>query len=300
MPALTAREIDDSEWFELQFAPERARISHGIPMPGVPTDAEQITFTGMCGRENLQQAFSFYQYVRGSTGVSRLEDPKILDFGGGWGRIARLWLRETEARNITVADTMAFAIDCLKKTGAPFRIIHNPPMPPLPGAQPASFDVIYAYSVFSHLSETYSRLWIDHHLTLLRPGGYFVFTTRGDRFMLDLAGIKAAAGTKVGGAHEEAGVNEYLEQLRRLPEPDLIRERYRAGRFQFFPLQHSHHVEECAGETIIPEGWLRANYGSCVVSFTQDVPDVDQSVVMLRKPIGSQATGSSWGGGAGR
>jgi 2-polyprenyl-3-methyl-5-hydroxy-6-metoxy-1,4-benzoquinol methylase len=281
---LPTRHLDDAEWFELQFEPQRARSEYGIPTPGFPADSEQITFTGMSGRQNLQQAFSFYRHVRSVTAIHTLENPRILDFGAGWGRIARLWLRETDAGNITVADTMPFAIECLQRTGAPYRIVHNPPAPPLPGVETASFDLIYAYSVFSHLSEAYSRLWIEHHLTLLRPGGWFVFTTRGDRFISDLAAIKATAGTRIAGAHEQAGVNEYQDQLRRLPEPDQIRERMRAGEFQFFAMKHSHHIDDCTGETIIPESWLKANYGRYLVSFSQDVPEVDQGVAILRRP----------------
>ena len=85
--------IDDAEWFELQFDPAGAKAKYGIILPSFPDDATQISFTGMCGRPNLQQAFSFYLYVRSVSGIDKLPDPRVMDFGAGWGRIARLFLR---------------------------------------------------------------------------------------------------------------------------------------------------------------------------------------------------------------
>ena len=58
-----------------------------------------------------------------------------MDFGAGWGRIARFFLREARPQDIVAVDTMSFAIECLRKTGAAFQIVHNPPAPPIPGFQ---------------------------------------------------------------------------------------------------------------------------------------------------------------------
>jgi SAM-dependent methyltransferase len=49
-----------------------------------------------------------------------------------------------------------------------------------------SFDVIYCISVFTHLSEARHYQWIDEISRLLKPGGLFVGTFRGEWFRKDL------------------------------------------------------------------------------------------------------------------
>jgi SAM-dependent methyltransferase len=50
--------------------------------------------------------------------------------------------------------------------------------PPLP-LQRASVDVVYALSVFTHLSEAMHLAWRDELLRVLRPGGVLIATTHG-------------------------------------------------------------------------------------------------------------------------
>ena len=42
--------------------------------------------------------------------------------------------------------------------------------PPLRFAD-GSFDIVYAYSVFSHLSERVQLRWVEEFARILRPGG---------------------------------------------------------------------------------------------------------------------------------
>ena len=56
-------------------------------------------------------------------------------------------------------------------------------MPPT-GLPSGSFDLIYAYSVFSHLSEPASDAWVSEFRRLLAPGGLLVITTRPRDFLL--------------------------------------------------------------------------------------------------------------------
>jgi hypothetical protein len=94
-------------WFELQFKPLDALKYYGIPVPGLPPDDVQIRFTGRTGRDNLMQAFSFYQYICSVCQLNKINLPKVLDFGGGWGRIARFFLRDTKPEMITIADCLS-------------------------------------------------------------------------------------------------------------------------------------------------------------------------------------------------
>jgi SAM-dependent methyltransferase len=52
-----------------------------------------------------------------------------------------------------------------------------------------SFDFIYAWSVFTHLTEHQGIFWIDELRRVLRPGGYLYFTTHGRVAVKDRPGM---------------------------------------------------------------------------------------------------------------
>ena len=91
-------EISDDVWFDLQFNQEEGLLKYGIVLPTIPSDDVQDGFTAMHGRDNLSQAFEFYRYVRSVCRLIEIDKPRILDFGGGWGRISRFFLRDTNSK----------------------------------------------------------------------------------------------------------------------------------------------------------------------------------------------------------
>jgi SAM-dependent methyltransferase len=54
--------------------------------------------------------------------------------------------------------------------------------PPLPFAD-ESFGFVYAFSVFTHLSEELQVAWIDESRRVLRPGGYLLISTLGEYYV---------------------------------------------------------------------------------------------------------------------
>jgi hypothetical protein len=261
--------IDDETWFDLQLRPADARRKYGIPLPELPPDEVQLAFTARAGYVNLQQAFSFYRYVRSVCRLGRR--PTILDLGAGWGRIARFFLRDTKPQRIVVVDCMSEAIRWLHATRNPCRIIANEAMPPIAGLD-TSFDLIYAFSVFSHLSEPALHAWITYLFEALRAPGYLVFTTRGFQFIDQLEEL-----------HRDGG-SAHARLRESLPLPPELRARHERGEFQFYPIGGAGELTpDFYGETFIPRSYLERHYGSALVDFREDVPHVDQSVVVLKK-----------------
>jgi len=273
-------DVKDQDWLDLQFEPERAR-EIGISIPGFPSDHHQVSFTGMTGRQNLEQGFCFYKYAHKAAKLDRVKNPHILDFGSGWGRIARFWLRDTPPENITTSDAMDMAVNLLKELNAPYHIVKNPPYPPADYGR--KYDLIYAFSVFSHLSEKYTFAWIDFLLDQLKPNGRLVFTTRGHDFIRDISHIKMQTEEFIE-AQTVGGTGAYLKQIRQtFPDPEVMRLRHEAGELQFFPLNHSRLPEDCTGETIIPRGYFVKRYGDRLVSFDESVEHFRQAVITLRR-----------------
>jgi SAM-dependent methyltransferase len=53
--------------------------------------------------------------------------------------------------------------------------------PPLPYAD-SSFGLVYAFSVFTHLSEDLQHAWIGESRRVLEPGGHLLLSTLGERY----------------------------------------------------------------------------------------------------------------------
>jgi Methyltransferase domain len=78
----------------------------------------------------------------------------VLEFGCGWGRIIRLFTRDVEPQRLWGIDCLPVAIDTCKQTNPYARFELVDPFPPtrLPSD---AVDLVYAYSVFSHLFRSF-------------------------------------------------------------------------------------------------------------------------------------------------
>jgi hypothetical protein len=271
-------EISDDLWFDLQFDPDKALRDFNIRLPSLPSDEFQVMFTAHSGYQNLKQAFEFYRHVRNVSGINKLRNPRLLDFGGGWGRVSRFFMREARPEDIYIADTWDFAIRCLRETQNPCNIIQNEPLPPIPDLT-AKFDLIYSYSVFSHLSEEYFEKWTKYLLGLLKDGGFLAFTTMGYYFIQHLEHLHNDK------TPPPKGLENHIRILREeMPPAREIRARHDAGEFQFYPIGGAGPMDRSFfGEAFIPRQYIERRFGDILVDFTEDVPSVDQSVVVLRK-----------------
>jgi hypothetical protein len=264
--------ISDHEWFDANLYPQMYRQKLGIRIPDLPPDEVQMRFTGRTGRENLQQAFDFYKFVLGNLPEHGLEGHQVLDFGGGWGRILRLFLREFEGERLILVDPLEDAINCARGLNPPFQIVHSNVTPPL-SLQEGSVGLCYAFSVFSHLAERPCEDWLRHLGQLLGPGGKLIITTRGN-WHIDYLRTLGQRNTP----YLLAGL---------LPSAEVILERYEQGVFQFYPTGGGGELsDEFYGETWIPKKWLDERYtafGFRSCAFYTEFETVDQCVFVLTK-----------------
>ena len=115
----------------------------------------------------------------------------LLDFGCGCGRVIRHWagLGRTAVHG---ADANKHAIAWCR-ANLPFaRFASNGLAPPLDHAD-QSFDLVYALSVFTHLPADLQHAWMRELARLLRPGGFLLLTTHGERYSERLAPAERAA-----------------------------------------------------------------------------------------------------------
>ncbi len=119
---------------------------------------------------------------------TRLEDAAaILDFGCGCGRVTRrLAGLRGEVRG---CDFDADAVDWCRRN-LPFgTFVHNELDPPLPFAA-GDLDVVYAFSVFTHLPVPLQHAWVAELTRVLRPRGLLLLSTHGERYVERLSAVE--------------------------------------------------------------------------------------------------------------
>lgn len=153
-------------------------------LPGFPSDTIQINTTGQAGPATLREAFVFYTdcaraFAEDRTPLGR--NARLLDFGVGWGRISRFFLRDVPQDNIHGIDATEEFVDICRETFGSGNFHVTTPFPPthIPSA---SITHIVGYSVFSHLSEEACAAWMKEFHRILVPGGVVALTTRGRTF----------------------------------------------------------------------------------------------------------------------
>lgn len=106
------------------------------------------------------------------------EGRRVLDFGCGPGRTLALFRDEAEVAEIWGVDIDAESIGLLKTAHCPPLHAHQCGYAPPLDLGYGSFDLAWAISVFTHLTDN-SIPWLLELHRLLRPGGYLIATYMG-------------------------------------------------------------------------------------------------------------------------
>jgi SAM-dependent methyltransferase len=175
--------LSDDEWLRVLHRSIQDRYYRRVRLPGFPTDELQNRSVGSAGEHALTEASIFYAFVKAA--CQRHDAPisartRILDFGLGWGRIVRFFMKETS--HLFGVDTDEEMLATCRDTDCPASVSKIDPLGSLP-YHSGSFDVVYAYSVFTHLPADVQDRWLAEIKRVLRPGGMFVATVEPPRFI---------------------------------------------------------------------------------------------------------------------
>jgi SAM-dependent methyltransferase len=105
----------------------------------------------------------------------------LLDWGCGCGRVLRHWSGLPRTR-VVGCDINPKMVEWCEERLDFAEVFVSELKPPLPSAD-STFDLIYAFSVFTHLSEELQQEWIRECLRVLRPGGYLLISTMGEFYL---------------------------------------------------------------------------------------------------------------------
>ncbi len=257
-------------------------------LPWLPPEGVQEKYTGRSGEPALSQAFGFFQLCKqelGRLGLELAPDSRVLDFGCGWGRITRLLLKDVHPRNVTGVDMLDEAIRICRKSNFPCAFERISPRPPIFYAD-ESLDYIFAYSVFTHLSEECARAWIGEFRRILKPGGVVFATIRPPEAVEEFARLRQVPDIPSSGQTAAQAFQDL----------DRVRRDYAAGRFVFEPSPGASPEGACFGEALIPPAYAQRNYSGHFPEIrileSRDHGRFDQHLLILRKaprPVASAA-----------
>jgi SAM-dependent methyltransferase len=251
-----------------------------LPMPGFPSDELQAGFIGSSNRQAIDEAWNFYLLMgdqRRRFGLTLGRDTHVLDFGCGWGRFTRMFLRDVPESNLWYADSQNLALDICRQTGVPGRMIQLQQMPPsdLP---PGLFDTAFAYSVFSHLSPQAHDAWEAEFARTIRPGGLAFITTQPRWFVDTCRRLRE---------HPDEIVSRWHQLLAQsFVDYDESVSRYDGGEFLYAETGGGPDLSaEFYGQAIVPRGYFERQWGRHfdVLDFIADPSRCPQAVAVLRR-----------------
>jgi SAM-dependent methyltransferase len=165
----------------------------------------------------------------------RLTGP-ILDFGSSSGRVARHWAMEPEGFEVHACELTGRMVDWMSEhLQGRVRGHKTNPLPPLP-FDAGSFGFIYAFSVFSHISEA-EEAWLEELRRVAKPDATLALTVHNDRTWRRLPDLKFRI----------KGELEQIDEYRRLREesdriPDKVAFERNGVHYAFYSNDHIRHV----------------------------------------------------------
>jgi SAM-dependent methyltransferase len=271
--------ISDETWFWMNTTGRTRRRAIAELVPQMPEVSLQENFTGYSGDSTLREGFDAYRIFKKcyETHVGPIQScSAVLDFGCGWGRIIRFFLKDIEPEKLIGIDHSEDAIRASKNTNKWCRFTLIEPYAPTSLPQ-ESFDLIYLYSVFSHLPEEMHWAWLKEFHRLLKPGGMLIATTRARDYIQFCKSLR-----------DDPQLNAKPDWLKRSArtflDVDAALAAYDKGQFCYAPLgadgRWSFWGEACIARAYVQNHWKEL-FDVC--EYIDDREACPQNVIVVRK-----------------
>jgi SAM-dependent methyltransferase len=185
-PALTTRVVRKVHRLSLRFRERIAGLpirlaNRGLPLPpsrliylvGGSNDLAWYLAAGAQGAASIRDTLTGNSIDINSLGA-------ILDFGCGAGRVLRHWHDLSETRVCGTDYNGRLIRWC--RSALSFADVRQNGLTGRVDWPDETFGLVYALSVFTHLTEPVGFGWIEELTRVTRPGGYLLITTHGDHY----------------------------------------------------------------------------------------------------------------------
>jgi 2-polyprenyl-3-methyl-5-hydroxy-6-metoxy-1,4-benzoquinol methylase len=273
--------VSDGLWFWLCTEGYKRKRALEKVLPAMPDENVQLAYTGAKGNSVMKEGFSAYKlfrdmYEREVGPIARAD--AILDFGCGWGRIIRFFLKDVEPSRLWGVDPGRDMIELCQNLNkwCNFKAINTKPPSPF---EDETFDLIYSFSVFSHLSEEMHKSWLIELSRILKPGGLLIATTRDRAFIEHCAEMRQ---------------REDLQQMhpgpassaRAFPSPAESLAIYDSGKYTFSQLVFEGEWSYW-GEAAISKDYVLSHWTPYLtfMDYIADRQRCTQNAIVMRKPV---------------
>ncbi len=247
-------------------------------LPSLPPEPNQRAVAGTLGDASLTDGFEIYKLFRDliASHYGPVRDcDALLDFGCGWGRTLRFFLKDVEGDKLWGLDLLDEQISYARETNPYSHFLTTPRHPPS-GLPDAKFDAVMAYSVLSHISEATHSRWMAEFGRILKPGGLAVLTTWGRDRSAFFESV-ASGRSKIWESHYNEGM------AREFPGVESWLRQYDSGMYCHVDLGYQ--GNEDYGETSIPFAYAKREWNEQfeMVEFVSDRSRCQQDVFVVRR-----------------
>jgi SAM-dependent methyltransferase len=272
------RDLDERAWEKLWLDHAAAPSARDDLPPFPPADVQQrlhgTTFQRAMSGALALRHFSL-RFVRRVLQTPVTPEMRILDFGCGWGRLGRTFLKDFPADRIVGTDVDAEVIEIARALLPESPFDCNGRFPPL-AYDDESFDLVIANSVFSHLAERTFGVWMAELRRVLKPRCGLVFTSWGSG-LLEMAKSVFDTGQREFGWQRNIlnGFSSYQE----------IEARFDSGTFVFGGTGGGAHLPpEDFGIAMVSRAYFEKNVAGLVLrDFLDDPRQFSQAVFFAQR-----------------
>ena len=153
--------------------------------PTMPSDDVQKRWVGDFGQSLMNRTCNFARLIQvlsyKATG-NGLEGKKILDYGCGWGRLLRIMNYFANVTNVYGIDVMQSSLDECHKSNIPNQVALCERRPVVLPFDDLLFDLVFAFSVFSHIPEGVAYAVLNAIRERISKSGVLILTIRSYEF----------------------------------------------------------------------------------------------------------------------
>lgn len=252
----------------------------GHLLPGFINADMQSKYVGSSGVKALQEAARFIRVIlryAGDNGIVFDDTSKCVDFGSGWGRYTRFMLKYIHPDNLYGLEVNAQMVEHCRKSFGMANFLRVDSFPPC-DLRDNLIDMVFGYSVFSHLSPDCADAWINEFARIVRPGGLVLMTTQGRSF------IEFCRSVRESGDHSSSW---FVSLANSFIDTSAAYRDYDAGQFLHAGQKHAAYGQYGGtyGESLIPRGYIEKRWLTYfeLVDFVDDRQVLPQALFVLKR-----------------
>lgn len=177
------RELGEEEFVQIMLSPP-TNIPQSI-IPGMPHENVQKMYNGRSYLELMPSCVAFLKkclILQKKYLLPHVDSIKVLDYGCGWGRLLRIVQYFANEKNIYGVDPLQSSLEICRSCGINNNLSICQQVPSTLDAPLNSFDFIYSWSVFTHLSLKAMSSILNMLPNYISSKGIFFITIRPQEF----------------------------------------------------------------------------------------------------------------------